>query len=78
MSRYYHTITALISSEPVHRRPDGSPRQEIELVLADDPDKPSWRMLEPAICALDAHQARELAFELLMLAEVAEQWERAR
>jgi hypothetical protein len=38
----------------------------------------SWKALEPAIWSLDAFQARELAFELLMLAEVAEQWEQAR
>jgi len=35
-------------------------------------------MLEPAVCTIDARRARELAFELLMLAEVAEQWEQAR
>jgi hypothetical protein len=29
-------------------------------------------------CAIDARRARELAFELLMAAEVAEQWEQAR
>ena len=32
----------------------------------------------PAACRIDARRAREFAFELLMLAEVAEQWEQAR
>jgi hypothetical protein len=30
------------------------------------------------VCVIDARRARELAFELLMAGEVAEQWERAR
>jgi hypothetical protein len=52
--------------------------QEIELIFSDDPERPSWRAAQPVICAIDARRARELAFELLMAAEVAEQWEKAR
>lgn len=78
MSGYYHRVDAQLNPDPVHKRPDGSWREEIELVFTDDPDRPNWRALAPAICALDAYQARDLAFELLTLADVAEQWEKTR
>lgn len=58
--------------------PNGIRVQEIELVFSDHPERPSWRAAQPAVCAVDARRARELAFELLMVAEVAEQWENAR
>jgi hypothetical protein len=58
--------------------PNGIRIQDIELVLGDDPERPAWRATPPALCAIDARRARELAFELLMAAEVAELWERAR
>jgi hypothetical protein len=48
------------------------------LVLVDDPERPPWRALDPVVCAIDARRARELAFELLTAAEVAECWEQAR
>jgi hypothetical protein len=56
--------------------PNGVCVQEIELTVSDHPDVPSWKAREPVICAIDARRARELAFELLMLAELAEQVER--
>jgi hypothetical protein len=55
--------------------PNGVHVQEIELIVRDHPEFPSWEALDPAICHLDARRARELAFELLMLAEHAEQIE---
>jgi hypothetical protein len=78
MISHYHAVHPELNPARTHTRPDGRLRQEIELVFTDDPDRPSRRALDPAVCALDAHQARELAFELLTLAEVAEQWEQAR
>ena len=78
MSSYYHQVHAELNPAPVHKRPDGSWREEIELVLTDDPDRPSWKALAPAVCAIDAHQARELAFELLTLADVCEHWEKTK
>lgn len=56
--------------------PNGVHVQEIELIVRDHPDVPSWKALDPVICHLAARRARELAFELLMLAEHAEQLER--
>lgn len=78
MISYYHRVHAQLDPGSAERLPDGRWREQIELVFGDDPDRPSWKALEPAVCALDARQARELAFELLTLAEVAEQWEQAR
>ncbi len=57
--------------------PNGICIQEIELIFTDDPECPSWRAAQPVICAIDARRARELAFELLMAAALAEQWEKA-
>jgi hypothetical protein len=78
MISYYHQVHAQLDPESAERLPNGRWRQEIELVFSDDPDRPSWKALAPAVCGLDAVGARELAFELLTLAEVAEQWEQAR
>lgn len=57
--------------------PNGVRVQDIELVFSDDPERPSWRAAPPALCPIDARRARELAFELLMAAELAERWEKA-
>ena len=56
--------------------PNGVHVQEIELIVSDHPDVPSWKALAQVICHIDARSARELAFELLTLAEHAEQLER--
>lgn len=52
--------------------------QGIEVIFTDDPEFPSWRAVTPVTCAIDARRARGLAFELLMAAETAEQWEAVR
>ena len=78
MSDRYCEVHAAVNPDDLQEYPNGIRVQEIELVLTDDPDRPSWRALAPAVCAINATRARELAFELLMLAEVAEQWEQAR
>ena len=77
MSRYCH-IQAHLDPDQFEEYPNGITIQEIELVLSDDPDAPIWHQVQPVACAIDARRARELAFELLMAAEVAEQWEQAR
>lgn len=51
--------------------PDGSYRQEIELVLTNDPDRDPPSLADPVL-RLDAARARRLACELLRLAEHAE------
>ena len=78
MSERYCEVHAAVNPDDLQRYPNGIRVQEIELVLGDDPELPWWRALRPAVCAINATRARELAFELLMLAEVAEQWEQAR
>ena len=78
MSERYCEVHAAVNPDDLQEYPNGIRVQEIELVFNDDPERPSWRALTPAVCAIDATRARELAFELLMLAEVAEQWEQAR
>jgi len=75
---HYAEVHAQLDPDGLTEFPNGIRLQEIELVLTDDPDRPSWRALEPAVCAIDAARARKLAFELLTVAEVAEQWEKAR
>jgi hypothetical protein len=77
MSRYF-SISAQVNPDQLEEYPNGIRIQEIELILTDDPEIPIWRQAEPAVCAIDARRARELAFELLMAAEVAEQWEQAK
>jgi hypothetical protein len=51
--------------------PDGSYRQEIELVLTDDPDRDPPSLTDPVL-RLDADHARRLATALLQLAEHAD------
>ncbi len=77
MSRYSE-VHAHIDPDQFDEFPNGICVQEIDLIFNDDPDRPAWKALQPAVCAIGAARARELAFELLMLAELAEHWERAR
>ena len=51
--------------------PDGSCRQEIELVLSETPDRDPPSLADPVL-RLDSDHARQLAAELLKLAEHAE------
>lgn len=78
MSEYFHTRVHL-DALGVIVMPDGSYRQEIELVLTDDPDRDPPSLLDPVL-RLDAGHARRLAGELLELAEHADdpraQWTR--
>jgi hypothetical protein len=78
MSERYSHVHAQVNPDDLTEYPNGVRVQEIELVLTDNPERPSWRALQPAVCAIDSIRARELAFELLSAAEVAEQWEQAR
>jgi hypothetical protein len=77
MSDYRETQVQL-DPDQFEEYPNGIRIQEIELVFTDDPGRPSWRAAQPVSCTIEASRARELAFELLMAAEVAEQWEKAR
>lgn len=72
---YYQDVHPELDPEQLQQLPSGDWRQEIELVFTDDPDRPSWRALEPVRCAIDSVQARKLAFELDLLATIAEQYE---
>jgi len=74
---HYAEVHAQLDPDGLTEFPNGIRLQEIELVLTDDPERPSWRALEPAVCAIDAARARKLAFELLTAAEVAECFEQA-
>lgn len=77
MSDYCETQVQL-DPDQFEEHPNGIRIQEIELIFTDDPERPSWRAAQPVSCTIDARRARELAFELLMTADVAEQWENAR
>jgi hypothetical protein len=72
---YYHEVHPELDPEQIEQLPSGDWRLEIDLVFTDDPDRPSWRELEPARCAIDPVQARKLAFELDLLANIAEQYQ---
>jgi len=80
MTEYRHEIRALIDPEQTEARIDGSPLQHVSVILTDDPPQdpgdPCWR--PPAAVTLRPRDARELAFELLTLAEHAEHCEQAR
>lgn len=74
----YREAQVQLDPDRLEEYPNGIRVQEIELLFTDDPECPSWRAVQPVSCAIDARRARDLAFELLMAAEVAEQWEKAR
>ena len=78
MSWRYSHVHAAIDPDQFEVYPNGVRVQEIELVFTDDPEVPIWRQATPAVCTLHARRARELAFELLMVAEVAGQCQKAR
>ena len=64
-------VRAYLDPLGIEQLPDGSWRRGIEMVFCDDPDRDPLGVFEP-VCPIDAPRARELAFELLMLAELAE------
>jgi hypothetical protein len=69
MSEYGH-VRAYLDPLGLVRFPDGSCQYEIELALTNDPERDPVSILDP-VCTLDAARARELAFQLLELAEHA-------
>lgn len=79
MTEYRHEIRALIDPEQTEGMVDGSLLQHVSVILIDDrPQDPGDRWRPPAAVTLRPRDARELAFELLTLAELAEQCEQAR
>jgi hypothetical protein len=70
MTLYYNRIRALIDPEMGDPLPDGGRLQDVCLILTDSCGAPETR--RPAAVALLPCQARELAFELLSLAELAD------
>jgi hypothetical protein len=68
MTVYYHQIRALIDPEQSDPLPGGGRLQDVSVILVDEPGGGR----EPVGIALLACQARELAFELLELAEQAD------
>jgi hypothetical protein len=64
MSEHHTDVHAAIDPDQLEQYPNGVRVQEIELTFTDEQDAP-----------IDARRARELAFELLILAEQAEQAE---
>jgi hypothetical protein len=75
MRRAYEQVHAQL--DPVFETyPGGVCVHEVELTISDHPDLPSWKAREAVLCRIDARRARELAFELLELAELAERVER--
>lgn len=78
MTDYYSDIRALIDPEQAGVLPDGRWVQEISVILTDDSDRDLAYWMTPAGITLDAAQARELAFALLVLAEHAERIEAGR
>jgi hypothetical protein len=75
MTEYRHEIRALIDPEQTEGLIDGSPLQHVSVILTDDPspDPGDPARRPPAAVTLRPRDARELAFELLTLAEHAEQ-----
>lgn len=68
MTIYYRQIRAVIDPEQSDPIPGGGRLQDVSVVLVDEPTRGG----EPVGIALLACQARELAFELLELAEQAD------
>lgn len=73
MSVYYEQIRALIDPEQADVSPDGTLCQEISVIMvADTAASPPRHRPEPTVVTLGAGEARELALELLSLAERVE------
>jgi hypothetical protein len=70
MTVYYHDIRVLIDPEMSDPLPDGGRLQDVSVILTDTPR--GQDTLRPAAVTLLPHQARELAFELLEVAEHAD------
>jgi hypothetical protein len=66
MSVYYSKITALIDPEQSEPIAGGGRSQDVSVILVDDDQK------RPAAITLSPEDAREFAFDLLILAEHAE------
>jgi hypothetical protein len=67
---YYRDIRVVIDPEMSDALPDGGRLQDVSVILVDRPR--GEHTLRPAAIALLPCQARELAFELLELAEHAD------
>lgn len=70
MTLYYRDIRVVIDPEMGDALPDGGRLQDVSVILTDKPsgaDTP-----RPAAITLLPHRARELAFELLEVAEHAD------
>jgi hypothetical protein len=67
VTRYYTDIRALIDPEQSDPLPGGGRLQDISIILTDGHDEH-----RPAAIALLPCQVRELAFDLLVLAEHAD------
>ena len=74
MTDYRSNIRALIDPEQSDPLSGGGRLQDVSIILTDRPGDP--RGLPPAAITLLACQARELAFELLVLAEHADRQRR--
>lgn len=73
MSVFYEQIRTVIDPEQADIGPDGAVCQDVSVIMTQGPGElPPKRRLEAAIVTLSGAEARELAFELLALAEAAE------
>jgi hypothetical protein len=70
MTSYFGDYNVVIDPEQGDVLPDGSWSQEVTLVLLDGPN--TSRRRRPVAVTLAPEQARELAFELLAVAEQAQ------
>jgi hypothetical protein len=68
MTVYYHQVRALIDPEMSDPLSDGGRLQDVSVILLDQPGGRG----EPVAITLLACQARDLAFQLLELAELAD------
>ena len=70
MTLYYHDMRVLIDPEMSDPLPGGGRLQDVSVILTDT--LRGDHTLRPAAVTLLPHRARELAFELLELAEHAD------
>ena len=69
----YHCLDAFIEQHQVGYDDDGILCQLVSVIMTDDR---CW--MDPAVCLITAQEARELAFELLAVAEHADRVTRDR
>jgi len=73
MTAYYTHARVLLDPEHAYRSPAGRLKQPVSLILTDNSQIPGLVQLWPSAVTLDPGEARQLASDLVALADEAQQ-----